>query len=165
MRKSTLFISAALTTFILAVLTGVASAYQTFSNPQQNVSAQKSQQDTVEVSQQASPTLAPTAAPAQNVTPEEAAALASQVINRTDLYSIEMSTYNEQDAYLVTFSSGDLVYVGLDGQILSVGKVEVTVVTETTTRKKDRNKDDGGSAPTTNNQSSGEHEDHAELDD
>lgn len=33
MRKTTLFISATLTTFILAILAGVVTAYQTFASP------------------------------------------------------------------------------------------------------------------------------------
>ncbi len=63
------------------------------------------------------------------LTPEEAAALAAQVIGRTDLYSVETALYNEVvSAYLVTFTSGDLVYVSLDGQILSIGKLAPTYV-------------------------------------
>ena len=68
MRKSTLFISAALTTFMLAVLFGVASAYQN---------------------------------------------------------AIKSTT----GAYLVTFSSGDTVYVSPVGQILSINIVAVVVPT------------------------------------
>ena len=62
------------------------------------------------------------------MTPEQASQLAAQVIGRTDLYSVETSKLNGVDAYLVTFSSGDLVYVSLTGQILSITKLPVVTV-------------------------------------
>ena len=51
-----------------------------------------------------------------SITPEEAATLASKVLDRTDLFSAEITQFDGVDAYLITFSSGDLVYVSLDGQ-------------------------------------------------
>jgi hypothetical protein len=62
------------------------------------------------------------------ITLEEAASLASSVIGRTDLYASENTQLNGVDAYLVTFSSGDLVYVSLDGQILSISKLPAKYV-------------------------------------
>ena len=56
--------------------------------------------------------------------------MASQVINRTDLFSAEVTQFNGADAYLVTFSSGDLVYVSMDGQILSISKLPVTIISQ-----------------------------------
>jgi hypothetical protein len=124
MRKSTLFVSAALTTFMLVMLFGVVSAYQamTKTNPA-NVTPVTQQQPISSVVEPA-PTLVPTSQAAP-VTPEQAAQLAAQVINRTDLYSVETSKLNGVDAYLVTFSSGDLVYVSLTGQILSITQLPV----------------------------------------
>lgn len=130
MRKSTLFISAALTAFVLVMLFGVVSAYQaaTKANPVNvSVATPVSQQQPVSAVTDAAPTLEPTTQ-AANVTPEQAAQLAAQVINRTDLYSVETSKLNGVDAYLVTFSSGDLVYVSLTGQILSITKLPVLTV-------------------------------------
>lgn len=126
MRKSTLFISAALTTFILAVLLGVVSAYKNVISLSPDVSAVNLPQATA-VAEVAS---APIPAQPTGITPEEAAAIASKVINRTDLYSVESTQFEGIDAYLVTFSSGDLVYVGLDGQVLSISQLVVTVVTQ-----------------------------------
>ena len=127
MRKSTLFVSAALTTFMLVMLFGVVSAYQamTKTNPANvgNVAPVAQQQPVSDVVESA-PALVPTSQAAP-VTPEQAAQLAAQVISRTDLYSVETSKLNGVDAYLVTFSSGDLVYVGLTGQILSITKLPV----------------------------------------
>jgi hypothetical protein len=129
MRKSTLFISAVLTTFMLAVLFGVASAYQ---------SIVKSTQPSVAQAQAAEPAattvdqMVSVSAPTQatTITPEAAATLASQVINRTDLFSAEITQLDGVDVYLVTFSSGDIVYVSLDGQILSISKLPVTIVSQ-----------------------------------
>ena len=126
MRKSTLFISATLTTFMLAVMFGVASAYQKIVQlggvPTE--SAQQTQPTDVLA---VAPATATNAVPA-TMTLEEAAALASSVIGRTDLYAAENTQLEGVDAYLVTFTSGDLVYVSLDGKILSISKIPVKYV-------------------------------------
>jgi hypothetical protein len=124
MRKSTLFISAILTTFMLAVLFGVVSAYQNSLGSTQEVAVQSPPAAVVQVVD------TPTPVQVTNITPEEAAAIASKVLNRTDLYSVEAAQLEGVDTYLVTFSSGDLVYVGMDGQVLSISKLAVTVVTQ-----------------------------------
>ena len=114
MRKSTLFISAALTTFMLAVLFGVASAYQNIVKSTQPVAVQP-QPTAVEVVN--APVSAPYPSSSYEPLPlKPPLTLASQVINRTDLFSVEITQFDGVDAYLVTFSSGDLVYVSLDGQ-------------------------------------------------
>lgn len=122
MRKSTLFISAALTTFVLVVLAGVVSvsAYQAATNKTNTLASQpQTQQQPVSVD------LIPTTVSTQVavLTPEQAAQMAAQVIGRTDLYSVETSTWNGEQAYLITFSSGDLVYVSPTGQILAITKL------------------------------------------
>ena len=65
------------------------------------------------------PAPAPAAA-ASGVSPQNAAQIAASYLGRSDLYSVESAQYNGASAYLVTFTSGDLVYVGLDGQVLFV---------------------------------------------
>ena len=135
MRKSTLFISASLTTFMLVMLFGVVSAYQTVtgSNPINAFTGNPAVQqkpasgvaDTVSL-QSASVNAAPLQA--VTFTAEQAAQLAAQTIGRTDLFSVETSKLNGADAYLVTFSSGDLVYVSLTGEILSITKLPVVTV-------------------------------------
>jgi len=121
-----MFISGVLTTFMLAIMFGVATAYQKI--------VQTGGVPT-EIAQQAQPTDVMVAEPAiaanaisATITLEEAANLASSVIGRTDLYSSENTQLNGVDAYLVTFSSGDLVYVSLDGKILSITKLPVKYV-------------------------------------
>lgn len=125
MRKSTLFVSAALTTFMLAVMFGVASAYQKIVQngvPTEAVQVQEQQ------AQPANAMAGATSVVAGAVTAEQAAALASSVIGRNDLYAAENAQLDGVDAYLVTFSSGDIVYVSLDGKIMSISKLPVTYV-------------------------------------
>ncbi len=121
MRKSTLFISATLTTFMLAIMFGVVSAYQKI--VQTGVPTENTQQ-----AQPANVMVGTSSTIAGAVTIEQAAALASQVIGRTDLYAAENSLLDGVNTYLVTFSSGDIVYVSLDGKILSISKLPVTYI-------------------------------------
>jgi hypothetical protein len=119
MRKGTLFLSAVLTTFMLAVMVAGASAYQNLV---------KSRDTAFQPVEAAAGINAAVPQESAIFTPEQAAALASQVIGRTDLYSVETADLNGASTYLVTFSSGDLVYVSLEGQILSIAKLEQQVV-------------------------------------
>ena len=136
MRKSTIFISAALTTFALVILYGVVSAYRGMVNtteaPAQSDNTAMTDTPTVAVS-------APTV-----LTPEEAAQTAAQVLGRNDLLSAESSSVNGVNAYKITFISGDLVYVGLDGQILSIQTApQVITVQAQPSKNKTRNKGGG----------------------
>lgn len=154
MRKSTLFISAALTTFMLAILFGVASAYQNIVKSTQPMAVQTQPPAAEMVSAPIIPTQATT------ITPEAAATLASQVLNRTDLFSAEVTQLDGVDAYLITFSSGDLVYVSMDGQILSISKIAVTVISQ---RRSGGNGGGSGNNSQSNNTSNdGEHEEEHE---
>jgi hypothetical protein len=153
MRKSTIFVSAVLTTFALVMLYQVASAY----NNKQNVS---------ETAAEPTATLAPTAtdlpAPTElALGPEQAAQLAAQVVGNTNLLSAESSSFNGVDAYLITFTNKDSVYVGLDGQILGVELSPVVVQVEPP--KQHKNKNNGGNASSVPVQNQGgEHEDEHE---
>ncbi len=161
MRKSTIFISSVLTTFALVTLYGVVSAYRNISNVPE-VSALTVSTATAE------PTFAPTeAAPAPTetqtlLTAEQAAQLAAQVVGNTNLLSAESSDVNGANAYKIMFTNNDVVYVGLDGQILSVQVAPVVnnIVVQAPVQHKDKNKNDS------NNTSSGAyHDDGAEHDD
>jgi hypothetical protein len=102
MKKSSLFISTVLTTFVLAVLAGAVTAYRAFA-----------------VSTVQSPQPVPVAQTFQNqISPEQAALLAAQYWGRNDLYSVESTQVNGISAYKVTFSSGDVVHISTDGQVL-----------------------------------------------
>jgi len=161
MRKSTLFVSAVLTTFMLVILLGVVSAYKAVTNTNPaDVSAVASEVPVVSavpISQPFSNTVdAASTVQAASVTPEQAAQLAAQMIGRTDLYSVESSKLNGVDAYLVTFSSGDLVYVSLTGQILSITQVQTYSANAKSSGDNRRKNDSGGSGASSGG---GKHED------
>lgn len=146
MRKSTLFISATLTTFALVVMYGVVSAYQ-------------GNKKTAEVLATATVVdLQPTDTPAPTIiTPEEAAQLAAQVVGHENLLSAETSNFNGTDAYLITFTNKDTVYVGLDGQILAVQVAPVYISQAPAPVKKNNNKNNNNNQ---NNNNGGGHESH-----
>ena len=148
MRKSAIFISSILTTFALVTLYGVVSAYR--GNMNGNVAEATSQPATsVPVVEE---TTAPT--PTQTiVTPEEAAQLAVQVIGHDSPLSAESANLNGVDAYKITFTNNDIVYVGIDGQILSVQVAPVVVSVEVPVKAKKNNNNN-------NNNGGGEHEEH-----
>src|SRR3990172_6248405 len=102
MRKSTIFISAVLTTFALVMLYRVASAYN---------DNKKATEVVAEPTAILEPTAIEPSAPTEVVLgPEEAAQLAAQVGGKTNLLSAESSTFNGVDAYMITFTNKDVVY-------------------------------------------------------
>lgn len=151
MRKSTIFISAVLTTFALVMLYGVVSAYQSYSKlPDATpLPTETAIPDTPEPA----PTLAPAATQAP-VTPELAAQLAAQVAGNPNLLSAESWNLNGTNAYKITFTNNDVVYIGLDGQVLGVqiAPVVVNVSAPAVQQVKHKNKD--------NNTSSESHDSH-----
>ncbi|HNK62797.1 MAG TPA: hypothetical protein PKL78_08540 [Anaerolineales bacterium] len=164
MRKSTLFISAMLTVFMLATVFGVVSAYQ------QVVKAAVEETATPVVDQQimnAAPTVEiPTAAPAPMVvTPEQATTAAIDFLGDTAVYSVEVVDYEGAPAYLVTFSSGDLVYVNSFGAVIANTKIQPVVVVEQKPKKNKNNNDGDGNTGGNASQNSGGGEDHEEHDD
>ena len=163
MRKSTIFISAVLTTFALVMLYGVVSAYRNISNVTE-AAAMTSNTAT------SAPTEAPTEPAAQPtatvtvVTPEQAAQMAAQVVGNSNLLSAESSSINGTDAYKITFTNNDVVYVGLDGQILSVQIAPVVVnvsvpVPVSPDKHKERNSNDDNHTSSSSGYSEPEHDD------
>ena len=155
MRKSIVFISAVLTTFALVMLYNVASAYR-----ENNKMA--------EITPLPTETLAPAAtdepvATEVVLTPEEAAQVAAQVVGNSNLLSAESSNISGLDAYKITFTNNDIVYIGLDGQILSVQVAPVVVNVAPPAKQKKNDKNDGNqnanhpSAGEQNHESSEEH--------
>jgi alanyl-tRNA synthetase len=53
-----------------------------------------------------------------SVTPEQAAAIASEFLGQTSVYYVELVTIREVDMYQVIFNSGDIVYVSLEGRVV-----------------------------------------------
>jgi hypothetical protein len=152
MRKSTIFISAVLTTFALVMLYRIASAYT-----DNQTATEAAAEPTATPAPVATDPPAPTEVP---LGPEEAAQRAAEVVGKTNLLSAESSTFNGQDAWLITFTNQDVVYVGLDGQILGV-QVAPVVVNVAPTKQKRKNKDgnQGAVSAPAPAQSSGEHHD------
>src|SRR5512138_2931519 len=129
MRKSTIFISAVLTTFALVMLYRVASAYNDSKLAAKAAAATSAPAATEAPADVSANVSADTAAPATTALgPVEAAQLAAKVVGHNDLLSAETSSFNGAAAYMVTFTNNDVVYVGLDGQILSVQVAPVTPV-------------------------------------
>ena len=62
------------------------------------------------------------------ISPEQATTLAMDFMGDTSVYSVESVSYEGALAYLVTFSSGDLVYVSPTGEILANAKLEPVIV-------------------------------------
>jgi uncharacterized membrane protein YgcG len=123
MKKSSLFLSAAITTFILAILAGVvfyargsvlSAPIATMTSPSANTQAPT---DTLAPTDTA--TLAPTAT-AAFVSPEEAAFIAGTALGDTKVYSVDTVTRYGMDAYKVAFSSGNVVFVAPDGHIMVI---------------------------------------------
>jgi hypothetical protein len=112
MKKSSLFISSVLSSFILAVLAGVVVASHGFAAS----STQTALQPPAPVAQVSAPAA---------ILPQNAAQIAAQFIGRNDLYSAESVAFNGANAYKVIFSSGDVVYVSQQGQVLNVVQAPV----------------------------------------
>jgi len=129
MRKSTTFVSVLLTTFMLAMLVSVIADYRdvlssTIKLGEATPTAEATQPEARAMDQ---PVSMPIATTAPIMDPNQAAALAAQIMGK-DLLSIESALFNNATAYKVTFTTGDLVYMGLDGQILSIVQATTTPV-------------------------------------
>jgi len=155
MRKSTIFISAVLTTFALAMLYNVASAYR----DRKNV-------NTTHIDAQ--PTSTQVQAPANEPAPTrvflsavEAAQLAAQVVGNSNLLSAESSNINGLDAYKITFTNNDVVYIRPDRQVLSV-QVAPEVVNVALPEKHNKDNNSHVSTESEENHTSNEesHEEH-----
>jgi hypothetical protein len=134
MIKSVTFISMVVTTFVLVLLAGVVYAYQGFaasaptSTPQATMNPQ-----TVDLSLNAQPQTNNS-----DISPQDAASTAVNFSNRKDLYSVELADFNGSQTYKVTFSSGDTIYVSLNGQVVGSApptQAQSVVVTPTTSPK------------------------------
>jgi hypothetical protein len=163
MRKSTIFISAALTTFALVMLYGVVSAYRNISNVTEAVALTSNTATTAPTEAPVEPTVEPSAT-ASVVTPEQAAQMAAQVVGNGNLLSAESSNLNGVNAYKVTFTNNDVVYVGLDGQILAVQVAPAVVNVQAPAapvKHKDRNKssDNSNTAPVQYDDNHEQHDD------
>lgn len=162
MRKSTLFISTVLTAFMLAVIFGVVKAYQQISAS--NAVASKPESVAMAPTATAQPTMEASSIPTMPavISPEQATTIATEFLGDNNVYSVEVVDYQGVPAFLVTFSSGQLIYVSPKGEIIGISKLEPVVVSIPPQRN-----NNGGSS---NNTVSGgddhdEHDEHEEHDD
>jgi hypothetical protein len=132
--KSALFLSAALTAFVLAIVASVFGVYNAAKTSEVAAAASPTQVVVAnDAPTQPDPTAAATVTEPTQVGPVQAASLAAQYMNKTDVYSVESTTVNGVTQYMVVFSSGDIVYVGLDGKIISTAAAQPTVAPQPTT--------------------------------
>ena len=118
MRKGTLILSLVLTAVVLALLARLVSIYgKTIETAVPTDAPQVQEQPQSQPAELSSPN--PAAGP---VTIFDAAVIAVDVLGHNDVYLAEYAQFNGANAYLVTFLSGDLVYVNLDGQVVSAAK-------------------------------------------
>ena len=165
--KIALFLSATLTAFVVATLSGVVNKV-TSATPENGVPSVKAMaiESATATLEQPTDLPEPTAQQAQQpLGPEQAAALAAEAISREDVYSVETSTYEGAEAYKVVFSSGDIVYIGLDSQVLATTKLQPVVVSVAATKPPKKNRNNGDDSQSSNTQPSntgGEHEEEHE---
>ncbi len=125
MKKGALVLSIILTGVVMALIFMLVSTYRKTNE----IAAPETQATTVAVQEQvqsdlpapSTQNLADTPV-AGTVSIYDAAAEAAKVLGRNDVYIAEYAKLNDADVYLVTFQSGDLVYVSLDGQVISTSK-------------------------------------------
>jgi hypothetical protein len=108
--KPLVLISMALTVFSLILIAGVIVVVR-----QVNAAAEPATAAQEQVQNSAAPDTA-----VATISPQQAAELAAVYMGRSDLYTVESATLNSQPTFLVTFSTGDQVYVSLDGQVLGI---------------------------------------------
>jgi uncharacterized membrane protein len=63
-------------------------------------------------------TSGPAAQVQTNLTPEQAATLAATYLGNPNVYSVEGIVFRGENLYKVTFSSGDILYLNMSGQIV-----------------------------------------------
>lgn len=128
MRKSIVLVSMALTTFVLVLVAGVVYAYQGFIAPSPTPTVQSSSSlQTV-----ALPLNEQSQAIVQSISPQDAATIAVKFSSRTDLYSVELADFNGSQSYKVTFSSGDVIYVAMTGQVVGSAPPSQTILASPT---------------------------------
>ena len=141
MKRGVTLVSVAITAFSVVIMASVVYGYRVSARPE-------SAQQTAPVSAREprpSPELISAASTASiTFSARDAAAVASEFLGRTDAYSVQLAEYNGSQAYKVTFTSGDVVYVSLDGQVLGSELPTVQLVSSGGNRRDDREGQAGG---------------------
>ncbi|RJP56040.1 MAG: hypothetical protein C4557_00315 [Anaerolineaceae bacterium] len=158
MRKSTVFISTVLTMFTMATVAGAVSAYQQITKSEAEPVAEPL---TVSVSVKDGLVSTRSVPQPSIVSPEEATLVAIEYLGDSSVYSVETVEYEGAPAYLVTFSSGKMIYVNPTGDILEVSEVQPIVMYAPAANNSGSSGGGGGGG----NNSGGNYEDHDDDDD
>jgi hypothetical protein len=139
MKRNTLFLSAAITTFILVILASLLMKIKSggFVSPAAAAAptaiSTQAPTDTLQPTNTLQPTDTATVQLTADgfITPQEAVFIASNALGNTSVYSVETETRYGLDVYKVTFSSGHIVYVSPRGVILSINSPQAVVIQPT----------------------------------
>lgn len=138
MKKSTLFLSAAITTFILVILAAVIfkARASVVAAPAPTLAPMATLAPTATLTEAPTNTLQPavtaTLQPTSAIiTPQEAVYIASSALGNTQVYSVDTVTRYGMDVYQVNFSSGHIVFVSPQGHILTITMLQPVVVQAT----------------------------------
>jgi uncharacterized membrane protein YgcG len=130
MIKSATLISAAVTTIVLVTLAGVAYAYKELTTTPPSTPSTSS----IALQAVVFPLIASAPTNIPDISPQDAASIAVKFANRTDLYSVELADFNGSQTYKLTFSSGDVIYVAMNGQVVGSAPPSQSVVASPTTQ-------------------------------
>jgi hypothetical protein len=173
MKKSTLFLSAAITTFILVVLASVIFKARAsgFGSPTSTATpaASLAPTDTEALQPTDTPTtrptvaIPPTATLSSFINPQEAAFIAASALGNTQIFSIDTVTRYGMDVYQVNFSSGAIVFVSPQGHILTITSLQSNVVPATPVPQTNNQQASSNNSPA--QQSQGSDDNHSGGDD
>ncbi len=141
MKRSVALISVSITAFSVVLLATVVYAVRAAAKARTSPVAAISGATKLEVSPELE-AAAEVASP--RISPQAAVDAASEFLKRQDAFSVQLASYNGVTAYMVTFSSGDLVYVSLQGQVLGVVPAGVEMVNSNPGRHEQESRVGGG---------------------
>lgn len=151
MRRTVTLVSAMLTAFTVVLVGAVVYGYRVNARPESAPELVVGQPGP------SAELIAASSMPTNRISATQAAATASEFLQRTDAYSVQLVEYNGAQAYKVRFLSGDVVYVSLDGKVL--GSELPTVQLASTGGQREEDARDGSSVSF---DGEGEHEHEAE---
>jgi hypothetical protein len=142
MKKSLLFLSAAITIFILVILANVLLIVRANSLEPTVTQFVPTDTNVPTDTQTLQATDTATALPTVSafISPQEAVFIASSALGNTKVYSVDTVTRYGMDVYQVNFSSGSIVFVSPQGHILTITSLQSKVVQPTPNQQTNSNK-------------------------
>ena len=137
MRRSISLISIAFTAFSAVIMASVIYGYRVSARSRSSPSGAPEPQLSAE-------SVAAAPVPSLRISPQEAAEVAAQFLDRTDAYSVQLVEYNGMQAFKVTFSSADVVYISLEGQVLGSEPAPVQLADSGDRRRRRDDRGGGG---------------------